>query len=55
MMIAVEEDWNWGNIAVLYDETRQHFTQTYTQLLRNDLKILKKLAILDRLLIHKSH
>ena len=30
MMIAVEEDWNWGNIAVLYDETRQHFTQTYT-------------------------
>ena len=29
MMIAVEEDWNWGNIAVLYDETRQHFTQTY--------------------------
>ena len=30
MMIAMEEDWNWGNIAVLYDETRQHFTQTYT-------------------------
>ena len=30
MMIAVEEDWNWGNIAVLYDDTRQHFTQIYT-------------------------
>ncbi len=30
MTIAVKEDWNWENIAVLYDETRQHFTQTYT-------------------------
>ena len=30
MRIAEEENWNWKNIAVLYDQTRQHFTHTYT-------------------------
>ena len=30
MRIAEEENWNWKNIAVLYDQTRQHFTDTYT-------------------------
>ena len=30
MRIAEEETWNWKNIAVLYDQTRQHFTDVYT-------------------------
>ena len=30
IMIAEEENWSWKNVAVVYDESRQHFSQTYT-------------------------
>ena len=33
MRIAEEKNWNWKNIAVLYDQTRQHLTHTYTAFL----------------------
>ena len=32
--IADKEKWNWENIAVLYDEPRAHFQQTYDAFLR---------------------
>ena len=30
MMVAVKENWRWENIAVVYDESRQHFTHIFS-------------------------
>ena len=32
--IAEEKNWNWENIAVLYDESREHFQDTYDAFVR---------------------
>ena len=32
--IADKEEWNWKNIAILYDESRQHFPQIYDTFVR---------------------
>ena len=32
--IGSRERWNWENIAVLYDDSREHFQLTYSVLIR---------------------
>ena len=46
--ISSREEWNWENVAVLYDDSREHFQLTYDVLIRGLNKLSQRVGYAQR-------